>query len=146
RGAAVIDNTDADNQYNAADIPALVRPILEGRAEIVVGDRQVANIPHFSPVKKLLQKLGSFAVRKLSDTTVPDAPRGYRAILRRAAMQLNVFNEYSYTIETIIQAGQKNMAIASVPVRTNGDLRPSRLVRSIRDYVTRMLVTMARIF
>lgn len=146
RGADIIVNTDADNQYDARDIPKLIRPILEGRAEIVVGDRQIATIPHFSPLKKLLQRLGSFVVRKVSNTTVPDAPSGFRAMHARAAMQLNVFNEYSYTIETIIQAGQKNMSIVSVPVRTNPTVRPSRLVKSIRSYVTRMIIIMSRIF
>lgn len=146
RGADIIVNTDADNQYDARDIPKLIRPILEGRAEIVVGDRQVATIPHFSPLKKLLQRVGSFVVRKVSNTTVPDAPSGFRAIHARAAMQLNVFNEYSYTVETIIQAGQKNMSIVSVPVRTNPAARPSRLVKSIRSYVTRMIIIMSRIF
>lgn len=146
RDADVIVNTDADNQYNAEDIPALVAPILEGRAEIVVGDRGVADIAHFSPLKKFLQWLGSFVVRRVSGAAVADAPSGFRAMHRRAAMQFKVFNQYSYTIETIIQAGQKNMAVVSVPVRTNAELRPSRLVRSMGDYVSRMAVTMARIF
>jgi glycosyltransferase involved in cell wall biosynthesis len=146
RGADIIVNTDADNQYDARDIPKLIRPILDGRAEIVIGDRQVARIPHFSPLKKRLQKLGSLVVRKLSKTSVVDAPSGFRAIHRRAATQLNVFNEYSYTIETIIQAGQKNMAIVSVPVRTNDDLRPSRLVKGMGSYVARMVIVMSRIF
>lgn len=146
RGADIIVNTDADNQYDAGDIAKLIRPILEGRAEIVIGDRQVDKIEHFSPTKKMLQRIGSFVVRKVSQTSVPDAPSGFRAIHRRAAMKLNVFNEYSYTIETIIQAGQKSMAVMSVPVRTNSELRPSRLVKSIPSYVMRMLVTMGRIF
>jgi glycosyltransferase involved in cell wall biosynthesis len=146
RGADIIVNTDADNQYDARDIPKLIQPILEGRAEIVIGDRQVHRVPHFSPLKKMFQRLGSFVVRRLSNTSVMDAPSGFRAIHRRAAMQLNVFNEYSYTIETIIQAGQKNMRVMSVPVRTNADLRPSRLVKSIGSYVTRMLLIMCRIF
>jgi glycosyltransferase involved in cell wall biosynthesis len=146
RGADIIVNTDADNQYDARDIPALIQPILDGKAEIVIGDRAVSGIPHFSPVKKVLQRIGSFVVRKLSKTSVMDAPSGFRAIHRRAAMQLNVFNEYSYTIETIIQAGHKNIVVASVPVRTNPDLRPSRLVKSIRSYVVQMLMVMCRIF
>ena len=112
----------------------------------MIGDRGDPTIPHFSPVKKILQRIGSFVVRKLSKTSVMDAPSGFRAIHRRAAMQLNVFNEYSYTIETIIQAGYKNIVVASVPVRTNPDLRPSRLVKSIGSYIARMLMVMFRIF
>lgn len=146
RGADIIVNTDADNQYNAGDIPELVRPILEGRAEIVVGARPISETAHFSPLKKALQHIGSWAVRVASNTDVADAPSGFRAISRAAAMRLNVFNEYTYTLETIIQAGQKNMAIVSVPVRTNEDLRPSRLVKSIRSYVQRSLFTIVRIF
>jgi len=146
RGADVIVNTDADNQYNAGDIPELVRPILERRAEIVVGARPISETAHFSPLKKALQHIGSWAVRVASNTDVADAPSGFRAISRAAAMRLNVFNEYTYTLETIIQAGQKNMAIVSVPVRTNEDLRPSRLVKSIRSYVQRSLFTIVRIF
>ncbi|MEL6136479.1 MAG: glycosyltransferase family 2 protein [Cyanobacteria bacterium J06628_6] len=145
-GADIIVNTDADNQYCAADIPKLIEPILDGRAEIVVGARPILQIKHFSPVKKLLQKLGSWAVRVASNTSVADAPSGFRAMSRNAAMQLNVFNEYTYTLETIIQAGQKGMAIASVPIRTNGYLRPSRLVKSIFAYVQRSLFTILRIF
>ncbi len=145
RGADIIVNTDADNQYNADDIPALIAPILEGRAEIVVGARPIATIEHFSPVKKLLQKLGSAVVKRVSGTSVVDAPSGFRAYTREAAARLNVFSDYTYTLETIIQAGQKNMGIVSVPVRVNGDLRPSRLVRSIVSYVRRSIVTMFRI-
>ncbi|MEM6255795.1 MAG: glycosyltransferase family 2 protein [Cyanobacteria bacterium P01_D01_bin.156] len=145
-GADIIVNTDADNQYCAADIPKLVEPIVNGDAEIVVGERPIMQIKHFSPVKKVLQRLGSWAVRVASNTSVADAPSGFRAISRNAAMQLNVFNEYTYTLETIIQAGQKGMAIASVPIRTNGYLRPSRLVKSIASYVQRSLFTILRIF
>jgi glycosyltransferase involved in cell wall biosynthesis len=146
RGADVIVNTDADNQYNAADIPKLVQPILDGRAEMVIGARPISSTMHFSPVKKLLQKLGSWMVRKVSGTTVEDAPSGFRAISRKAAMQLNVYNEYTYTLETIIQSGHKGIAVTSVPIRTNPDLRPSRLVRSIRAYVQRSMITIFRIF
>lgn len=146
RGADVIVNTDADNQYNADDIPALVAPILEGKADIVVGARPIDTIEHFSPIKKLLQKLGSWVVRIVSRTDVPDAPSGFRAISRDAAQRLMVFNDYTYTLETIIQAGQKNMAIMSVPVRVNEDLRPSRLIKSIPSYIRRSIVTMVRIF
>ena len=115
-GADVIVNTDADNQYNADDIPALTEPILERRADIVVGARPIKTIEHFSPAKKLLQKLGSWVVRVASKTDIPDAPSGFRAMSRAAAQRLMVFNDYTYTLETIIQAGQKNMAITSVPV------------------------------
>lgn len=145
-GADVIVNTDADNQYNAADIPALVGPILDNKADIVVGARPIAEIEHFSFIKKQLQKLGSWVVRKASKTDIPDAPSGFRAMSKNAAMQLNVFNAYTYTLETIIQAGQKNMAIMSVPVRVNEDLRPSRLVKSIPSYIKRSIVTIIRIF
>ncbi len=145
-GADVIVNTDADNQYNAADIPALTLPILEHRADIVIGARPVATIEHFSPLKKMLQHLGSWVVRLASKTNIPDAPSGFRAISRTAAQRLMVFNDYTYTLETIIQAGQKNMAITSVPVRVNEDLRPSRLVKSIPSYVQRSIGTILRIF
>jgi glycosyltransferase involved in cell wall biosynthesis len=145
-GADVIVNTDADNQYHAGDIPALVAPIILGQADIVVGARPIATIEHFSPVKKFLQILGSWAVRSASNTGVPDATSGFRAISRDAARQLVVFNEYTYTLETIIQAGQKNIAITAVPVRVNKDLRPSRLVRNIPSYVGRSLMTIVRIF
>jgi glycosyltransferase involved in cell wall biosynthesis len=145
-GADVIVNTDADNQYNAADIPALTAPILEGRADIVVGARPVATIQHFTPAKKILQKLGSWVVRVASKTDIPDAPSGFRAISRAAAQRLMVFNDYTYTLETIIQAGQKNMAIISVPIQVNEDLRPSRLVKSIPSYIKRSIGTIIRIF
>ncbi len=145
-GADVIVNTDADNQYDANDIPALTLPILEQRAEIVVGARPIVSIEHFSPVKKILQKLGSWAVRVASSTDVPDAPSGFRAMSRNAAQRLMVFNDYTYTLETIIQAGQKNMAIASVPIRVNADMRPSRLVKNIPSYIKRSLLTIIRIF
>ncbi|MEJ2108254.1 MAG: glycosyltransferase family 2 protein, partial [Acidiferrobacteraceae bacterium] len=145
-GADIIVNTDADNQYNAADIPALVAPVLEGRADIVIGERPIDEIRHFSAAKKILQKIGSWAVRLASKTTIPDAPSGFRAFSRDAAMRLHVFNDYTYTLETIIQAGQKNMAIVSVPIRVNEELRPSRLVKSIPSYVRKSLLTIVRIF
>lgn len=145
-GADVIVNTDADNQYDARDIPSLVQPILEKKADLVIGARPIAEIEHFPLLKKQLQKLGSWVVRRASKTDVPDAPSGFRALSRDAAMHLNVFNNYTYTLETIIQAGQKNMAIASVPVRVNEDLRPSRLVKSIPQYLIRSIVTIVRIF
>jgi glycosyltransferase involved in cell wall biosynthesis len=145
-GADVIVNTDADNQYKADDIPLLIRPILEGKAEMVVGCRSINDIEHFSSTKKLLQRLGSKVVRIASKTSVVDATSGFRAISRDAAMRLNVFNEYTYTLETIIQAGQKNMAVVSVPVRTNAYLRPSRLMRSISSYIRKSVSTIVRIF
>ncbi len=145
-GADIIVNTDADNQYEAEDIPKLIEPILEGRADIVVGARPISAIDHFSWLKKRLQKLGSWVVRMASGTDIPDAPSGFRAITREAAMRTNVFDNYTYTLETIIQAGRKNMAITSVPIRTNEDLRPSRLVSSIPRYVQRSLFTIVRIF
>lgn len=145
-GADVIVNTDADNQYNADDIHLLAQPILEHRAEIVVGARPIETIEHFSLIKKLLQRLGSWVVRVASKTNIPDAPSGFRAMSRVAAQKLMVFNDYTYTLETIIQAGQKNMAIVSVPIRVNGDLRPSKLVKSIPSYIKRSIVTIIRIF
>ena len=145
-GADIIVNTDADNQYNADDIAALIAPILDGKADLVVGCRPIASIPHFSPIKKALQRIGSWVVRVVSRTDVPDAPSGFRAISRDAAMRMNVFSRYTYTLETLIQAGQHNMAVAWVPVRVNAELRPSRLVRGLANYVTRSLVTIVRIF
>ena len=144
-GADIIVNTDADNQYCAADIPKLVAPILCGDAQIVVGERPISDVDHFSPFKKALQKLGSLVVRIASGTEVADAPSGFRAITRDAAMQLNVFNKYTYTLETIIQAGRKNIPIRSVPVGVNGFLRPSRLMKSMRAYVQRSILTILRI-
>ena len=145
-GADVIVNTDADNQYQAADIPALTSPILAGQADMVIGARPIDDTEHFSWIKKKLQRLGSWAVRVASKTEVADAPSGFRAISRDTAMRLNVFNAYTYTLETIIQAGLSNLRVLSVPIRTNGDLRPSRLVKSIRSYVQRSLITILRVF
>jgi glycosyltransferase involved in cell wall biosynthesis len=145
-GADVIVNTDADNQYCGADVPALTAPILEQKADIVIGARPIEQTEHFSWSKKKLQKLGSWAVRVASATAVADAPSGFRAFSREAAMRLNVFTAYTYTLETIIQAGQSNLRIESVPIRTNADLRPSRLVKSISSYVRRSLLTILRVF
>ncbi|MEW6602608.1 MAG: glycosyltransferase family 2 protein [Nitrospirota bacterium] len=145
-GADIIVNTDADNQYCADDIPRLIEPILAGKAEFVIGARPIDNIESFSLIKKSLQKMGSWVVRLASKTDIPDAPSGFRAISRTAAMQLNVFNEYTYTLETIIQAGQKNMAITWLPIRTNTDLRPSRLFKDIPFYVRQSMLTIIRIF
>lgn len=145
-GADVIVNTDADGQYDAASIPALVAPILEGRAQIVVGERPIMAVREFSLVKKLLQRLGSAVVKIASNTRVPDAPSGFRAFHSEAALRLCVFSDYTYTLETIIQAGRKNIAITSVPVGVHPVARPSRLVKSIPSYVRRSLLTIARIF
>jgi glycosyltransferase involved in cell wall biosynthesis len=144
--ADVIVNTDADNQYHAGDIPKLVAPILAGEAEIVVGERPISEIGHWSPLKKILQKAGSWVVRLASRTRVADAPSGFRAFSREAAMRINVFDSYTYTLETIIQAGRKNMAIVSVPVRVNGETRPSRLISSVPAYLRRSTFTIVRIF
>jgi glycosyltransferase involved in cell wall biosynthesis len=145
-GADVIVNTDADNQYCADDIPKLTAPILAGEADLVVGARPIATTAHFSPAKKALQLLGSMVVRMASRTTVVDAPSGFRALSREAALRLQVYGEYTYTLETIIAAGRKNMAVTSVPIRTNPDLRPSRLIRSLPDYVLRSALTILRSF
>lgn len=146
RGADIIVNMDADNQYAAEDIPQLIEPILAGRSEFVIGARPISEIEHFSLAKRVLQKLGSRAVSIVSNTNVPDATSGFRAMSRNIAMKLRVFDEYTYTLETIIQAGQKGIPVTSVPVRTNKDLRPSRLVKNVPDYVLRSLLTMVRIF
>lgn len=145
-GADIIVNTDGDNQYFAEDIPLLIEPILSGKAEFVIGARPILEIEHFSFMKKVLQKFGSWAVRFVSNTAVEDAPSGFRAISREAARKIKVFDEYTYTLETIIQAGQKGIAITSVPVRTNKELRSSRLVKSIPHYLMRSIMTIVRIF
>ena len=145
-GADIIVNTDADNQYSADDIPRLIDPILRNEADMVIGARPIEQIAHFSPAKKFLQRLGSAVVRIASNTEVRDAPSGFRAISREAAMRLHVFSEYTYTVETIIQAGQNGMRICSVPVHTNPDLRPSRLIKSIPSYVARSVATILLIF
>ncbi len=145
-GADVIVNTDGDNQYAGADIPKLIRPILEREAEIVVGDRQTHKVAHFSWAKKKLQKLGSSAVRAASGTDIPDAVSGFRAISRDAAMQLNIVSSFSYTIEMLIQAGKKHLAVSSVPVGTNPKTRESRLFKSIPAFIERSVVTMVRMY
>ena len=144
--ADVIVNTDADNQYCAADISSLVGPILRGEADMVVGARPIEQIRHFSALKKLLQRLGSWAVRRASRTDVPDATSGFRAFSREAAQRLNVFSDYTYTLETIIQAGRSDMIVKSVPVRTNVPLRESRLIKSTPGYIWRSLLTIVRVF
>lgn len=143
-GADIIVNTDADNQYEGADIEKLVRPILEGKSDIVIGARPINETDDFSPMKKKLQHFGSFIVRVASRTDIPDAPSGFRAYSRDAAMRLNVTNEYTYTLETIVQAGRNRMAITSVPVRTNPELRKSRLFHSMYAYVKKSMLTILR--
>jgi glycosyltransferase involved in cell wall biosynthesis len=145
-GADVIVNTDADNQYSAADIPKLVQPILDGNADMVVGDRQVETIEHFSQLKVRLQHLGSWVVRQASSTSVPDTTSGFRAYNREAALQLVVVSKFTYTLETIIQAGKQLVAIDHVPIRTNEKLRESRLFPSMGAYVRRNSVSIFRIY
>lgn len=145
-GADIIVNTDADNQYNALDLPKLIAPILVGKADIVIGERPIDSVAHFSPIKKLLQRIGSRVVRLVSNTSIPDAPSGFRAMSRRAAMQLHVFSTHTYTLETIIQAGHKGLTIVSVPIRTNEFLRPSRLISSTFNYIIKSILTIIRIF
>lgn len=146
RGADIIVNTDGDNQYCGADIPALIRPILDGRADIVVGDRRTDRVAHFSRFKKFLQRYGSAVIRRVSRTEVPDAVSGFRAISREAALHLNIVSPFSYTIEMLIQAGRKKMAVAAVPVRTNSKTRESRLFRNIPQFLERSLTTMVRMY
>lgn len=145
-GADIIVNTDADNQYVADDIEKLVRPIIEEKTDIVIGERPIDNTEHFSPLKKKLQHFGSWVVRKASNSDIPDAPSGFRAFSRDAAMRLNVTNEYTYTLETIVQAGRNKIAQTSVPIRTNGELRPSRLFNSMMGYVKKSMVTILRAY
>jgi len=145
-GADIIVNTDGDNQYNGHDIKKLVKPILEGKAEVVVGDRQTDKIEHFSPLKKKLQKLGSWVVRLASRSNVIDTTSGFRAYSRDAAMKLNVISEYTYTLETIIEAGRKKTAIENVQIRTNEKLRDSRLFKSIWGYIKKSASTIIRIY
>lgn len=145
-GADIIVNTDADNQYNADDIEKLIQPILKGEAGMVIGERPIDDTEHFSPLKKKLQHLGSWVVRKASKTDVPDAPSGFRAYSRSTAMRLNVINEYTYTLETIVQAGRNKMAVTSVPIRTNEELRPSRLFHSMFGYVKKSMLTIGRAY
>ena len=144
QGADIIVNTDGDNQYCADDIPKLVKPILEGKADMVVGARPISRIKHFSFTKKIMQKIGSWLVRRVSHTEVQDAPSGFRAIARNAALKLNVFNTFTYTHETIIQAGLKNMVILNVPIRVNGVKRPSRLFKSLPLYIIRSFIAILR--
>ncbi|MDY3909022.1 MAG: glycosyltransferase family 2 protein [Eubacterium sp.] len=145
-GADIIVNTDADNQYCGEDIEKLVRPIIEGEADIVIGERPINEIEHFSPLKKRLQRFGSWVVRKASKSDIPDAPSGFRAYSREAALRINVTNEYTYTLETIVQAGRERIPMISVPIRTNAELRSSRLFSSMFGYVKRSMVTIIRAY
>lgn len=145
-GADIVVNTDADNQYCGADIAELVKPILAGQADVVVGARPIANIEHFSPLKKVLQKVGSAVLRQVSQTSVDDAPSGFRAYTREAALRMNVFSRFTYTMETLIQAGRQRLRVVSVPIRVNGKLRESRLFKGMLSYITRSVTTMARIY
>ena len=145
-GADIIDNTDADNQYCGADIETLVRPILEGKSDIVIGSRPIDQTEHFSPLKKKLQHLGSWVVRRASKSDIPDAPSGFRAFSREAALRLNVTNEYTYTLETIVQAGREKIPMEAVDIRTNGQLRPSRLFHSMFGYIKKSILTILRTY
>ena len=145
-GADVIVNTDADNQYAGADIPKLIAPIVRGSADVVIGDREVAKSPHMSALKRLLQRLGSRTVGLASGIRVGDVTSGFRAFSREAAMQINVFNPFTYTLETIIQAGNRNLGVQSVPVRTNAPTRPSRLYRGLGTYLRKSIATIFRIY
>lgn len=145
-GADIIVNTDADNQYCGADIETLVRPILEKKAHIVIGERPIDDTEHFTPLKKKLQHFGSWVVRKASKTTIPDAPSGFRAYSREAAMRINVINDYTYTLETIVQSGREKMAVMSVPIRTNPELRESRLFHSMWGYIKKSMLTIVRTY
>ena len=145
-GADIIVNTDGDNQYAGADIPKLIEPILKGQADIVIGDRQTDSIPHFSGTKKLLQRFGSSIVARLAETEVPDTVSGFRAFNRDAAINLNVVSPFSYTVETLIQAGKKQMAITSVPIATNPKTRESRLFKSLSSFIGNQLSTIIRMY
>ena len=145
-GADIIVNTDADNQYCGADIETLVRPILEGKSDIVIGSRPIDQTEHFSPLKKKLQHLGSWVVRRASKSGIPDAPSGFRALSREAALRLNVTNEYTYTLETIVQAGRERIPMEAVDIRTNGELRPSRLFHSMFGYIKKSILTILRTY
>ena len=145
-GADIVVNTDADNQYDARDIPKLIQPILEGRADMVVGDREVAKIEHFSSLKVRLQQLGSAVVRRASGTSVPDTTSGFRAYNREAALQMQVVSKFTYTLETIIQAGKMLVAVDHVPIRTNPKTRESRLFPSMWSYVRRNALAIFRVY
>jgi glycosyltransferase involved in cell wall biosynthesis len=145
-GADVIVNTDADNQYEAQDIAKLVQPIIERKAELVIGDRGVATLKYFAPVKRKLQVLGSWAVSQAAGISIPDATSGFRALTREVALQTNVLSQYSYTLETLIQAGNNKIKVTHVPIRTNPPERPSRLIHSLFDYISRSGSTIIRAY
>ncbi|MEZ4645185.1 MAG: glycosyltransferase family 2 protein, partial [Chloroflexota bacterium] len=146
RGADIIVNTDADNQYPGHYIADLVTPIVRGTADIVIANRQVTNIEHFSPLKKLLQLLGSWTVRTVSGTNVPDAPSGFRAYSQEAALRLTILTRFSYTLETIIQAGKLGLTLHSVPIITNETKRPSRLQRNMWHFIKAQGGTIVRLY
>jgi len=145
-GADIIVNTDADNQYEAQDIPKLIQPILQGNAELVIGDRGVATEEAFTPLKRKLQTLGSYVVSKASGLDIPDATSGFRAMTRETALHTNILSNYSYTLETLIQAGNHNISVTSVPIRTNPPRRPSRLMHGMWDYLIRSSITIIRAY
>jgi glycosyltransferase involved in cell wall biosynthesis len=145
-GADIIVNTDGDNQYKGSYIEALITPIMKKKADMVVGCRDMSEIKHFSPLKRLLQHVGSYVVRKFSDTEIPDATSGFRAYSRDAALRINIFSDYTYTLESIIQAGRSNLHIEHVKVLTNPKLRESRLITSIPGYVARSVATILRMY
>ena len=145
-GADIIVNTEADNQYCGEDIPRLVQPILENRADLVIGDRNVSNNPSFSPLKKILQRIGSWVVSKASGLNIPDATSGFRAMNRETALRTLVLSKYSYTLETLIQAGVSNLTVQYIPVKTNEPTRPSRLMRSIPHFLANAIPTILRAY
>jgi glycosyltransferase involved in cell wall biosynthesis len=145
-GADIIVNTDADNQYDARDLPKLIAPILEGRAAVVVGDRGVANLAHFSPAKRLLQRVGSWVVQLAAGLNIPDATSGFRALSREAALRITVLSDYTYTLEMLIQAGAQRLGVVYVPVRTNPQTRQSRLIRSVPHYLAQSVTTIVRAY
>lgn len=146
RGADIIVNTDADGQYKGEDIPRLVKPILEGKADIVIGNRDIENIEQFSSIKKRLQRLGSWVVRNLVGSSIVDCTTGFRAYNKEAALRLNIISEYTYTLESIIQAEYKNLAIANITVSINAVKRPSRLFKNIPEYIKRSMITIVRVY
>ncbi|MBI1300810.1 MAG: glycosyltransferase [Alphaproteobacteria bacterium] len=145
-GADIIVNTDGDNQYNSEDIAKLVKPIVDGKADVVIGDREIQSVEHFSPFKKLLQRLGSYVVRKVSKVDVPDAVSGFRAFSKEAAQQLNIISVFSYTIEMLIQIGHGRISYTSVPIRTNPKTRESRLFQSIPEFITKSVIIIIRTY
>jgi len=145
-GADIIVNTDADNQYRGQDIPKLAKPVIEGKADMVVGDRQIDTIPHFSWMKKKFQKKGSALIRRLSKTSIPDTVSGFRAFSKDAAMRINTFTEFSYTLENLIQLGNQKLKIISVPIRTNEKLRESRLSKNILNFLSSQIATILRVY